>query len=313
MKTRPLGSTGLNVSEIAFGAWQLGNNDAWGGMTDSTAHRLIGEALDAGINLFDTAPNYASTNSERLLGEALSGKRDQVVLVSKFGHRPDGPKEFTVDWFWKSLEASLQRLRTDHLDVLLLHNPDTEMYAGTDPLWAALEEAQQQGKIRHYGASLDFAAEAEACVKNTGSTVLEIFFNILHQDIRTVFPLLREQGVGTIVKVPLDSGWLTGRFNSASRFDGVRVRWSAEQVSRRAELIAQLVWLTADGSELSHKALAFLLAYDEVGCVIPGMRSSEQLQSNIAATNQTISPQEREKLESFWETFTLGGKELLPW
>ena len=87
---------------------------------------------------FDTEPNYAETKSERILGKALKNKRDSVVLVSKFGHTPAGPKVFSVDWFWQSLDASLGRLRTDYLDVLLLYNPPREIYAGTDPVWAAI-------------------------------------------------------------------------------------------------------------------------------------------------------------------------------
>lgn len=313
MHSRKLGSTGLKVSEIAFGAWQLGNNDDWAGMDDKTAHRLVDAAVDSGINLFDTAPNYAATHSERLLGEALQGKRDRVVLVSKFGHRPEGPKDFSVEWFWESLDASLRRLQTDHLDVLLLHNPGAVMYQGTDPLWAALEEAREQGKVRHYGASLDFADEVEACLKNTHSEVLEILFNVLHQDVRRAFSIVREKQAGTIVKVPLDSGWLTGRFDAQSRFEGIRKRWSREQIARRAELLSELDWLTADGASLTHKALGYLLSYEEVSCVIPGIRTQEQLESSIAAAGQPISLEERTRLEDFWNRFTKDGKNLLPW
>ena len=313
MKKRTLGSTGLEVSEIAFGAWQLGNNDAWGGMDDKTARRLVDQALDGGINLFDTAPNYAATTSERLLGEALHGKRDTIILVSKFGHPPKGPKNFAVDHFWQSLEGSLKRLRTDYLDVLLLHNPNIEMYAGTDPLWEALKDAREQGKIRHYGASLDFAKEIESCLNNTECEVLEILFNVLHQDVRHAFPLVRERNVGTVVKVPLDSGWLTGRFNAQTRFDDIRKRWSPEEISRRADLVSRMNWLTADGSELSQKAIGYLLSYEEVSCVIPGIRTGEQLQSNLNAATHCISADDRKKLEAFWDEFTRNGNDLLPW
>jgi len=313
MHRRRLGSTGLEVSEIGFGAWQLGDDGAWGGMDDRTAHRLVKAAIDGGINLFDTAPNYASGNSERLLGEALRGIRDKVVLVSKFGHRPDGSKDFSVKWFRESLDASLGRLGTDYLDVFLLHNPDPEMYDGTDPLWETLEEERGQGKIRHYGASLDFAREAEACLENTGSEVLEILFNIFHQDVRKSFPLIRKRGTGTIAKVPLDSGWLTGRYNEQSRFDGVRGRWSEEEIARRADLVARLDWLTADGSELAHKALGYLLSYEEVSCVIPGIRTIDQLRSNIEAARHLLTPEDRERLEGFWDEITRGGAHPLPW
>jgi aryl-alcohol dehydrogenase-like predicted oxidoreductase len=313
MNRRPLGKTGLEVSEIGFGGWQLCNDDSWGGMDTSTAHRLVHAAVDGGINLFDTAPNYANTRSERVLGDALQGKREQVVLVSKFGHTPEGRTQFTEDWFWESLEGSLGRLRTDYLDVLLLHNPPGEMYAGTDPLWAAMDEACAQGKIRHYGASLDLAAEVEECLSNTNSRVLEILFNIFHQDVRKAFPTVRQEGVGTIVKVPLDSGWLTGRFDASSRFQGIRARWSEEQIALRAELVSRIEWLVEDGAKLAHKAIGYLLSYDEVSCVIPGIRTLEQLESNLAAADCRVSPSDRKKLEEFWDEITVGGTDLLPW
>lgn len=313
MNKRLLGSTGLEVSEIGFGAWQLCNSDSWGGMNEKTALRLIDEAIDGGINLFDTAPNYAATQSERVLGKALKSRRDKVVLVSKFGHTPKGPKEFTVAWFWKSLDASLGRLQTDYLDVLLLHNPPSEMYAGKDPVWAALEDARAQGKIRHYGASLDLAAEVEDCLANTGSEVLEVLFNVFHQDVRRAFAKVRERQAGIITKVPLDSGWLTGRFDANSRFEGIRSRWSAEEIAQRADLVSSIQWLVEDGSELAHKAIGYLLSYDEVGCVIPGIRTLQQLESNLAATQYRLTPDEREKLEVFWDRFTENGSKLLPW
>jgi len=310
---RKLGNTGLEVSEISFGAWQLGNNNDWGGMDDKTAHSLVSEAIDRGINLFDTAPNYAGGRSEFLLGEILRGRRNQVVLVSKYGHRPNGGVSFSAEQFHASLDASLQRLKTDYLDVLLLHNPPEKMYQGQDPLWQALREAQQQGKIRHYGASLDFASDIESCLKNTDSEVLEVFFNILHQDVRKAFTTVREKRTGIIVKIPLDSGWLTGRFNAQSKFEGVRGRWSADETKHRAKLISSLDWLTTDGSTLTQKALGYLLAYKEVSCVIPGIRNLKQLSENLTGAEYVPTDEIRTRLESFWDEFTMDGTKLLPW
>ena len=313
MNRRKLGKTGLEVSEVGFGAWQLCNSDSWGGMDDQTALRLIDEAIEGGINLFDTAPNYADTRSELILGKGLRSKREDVVLVSKFGHTPEGPKLFSVDWFWKSLEASLTRLRTDYLDVLLLHNPPSDFYAGTDPVWTAMEEAQVQGKIRHFGASLDFASEVRDCLSNTNSEVLEVLFNVFHQDVRHAFDAVRQHGAGIIAKVPLDSGWLTGRFDATSRFEGIRARWSEEEIAQRATLVSEIEWLIADKSELAHKAIAYLLSYNEVSCVIPGVRTQQQLTSNLAATECPLSQDERMKLEAFWDRLTEDGSKLLPW
>ncbi|HSG29518.1 MAG TPA: aldo/keto reductase [Candidatus Krumholzibacterium sp.] len=313
MKKRRLGSTGLSVSEISFGAWQLGNDDAWEKTVRDESIGLVHAALDAGINLFDTAPNYGGGESERILGEALEGRREEVVLVSKFGHRADGPKDFSTGTFDERLDSSLERLKTGHLDVLLLHNPPIEVYEGADPIWESLERARKDGRIRHYGASLDFASEARACIENTGSEVLEIFFNIFHQDVRKAFPAVREKDTGIIVKIPLDSGWLTGRYDATSHFDGVRGRWSEADIIRRSELVSGLHWLTEDGSGLACKAIAYLLSYSEVSCVIPGMRTLEHLRGNIEAADCSISGEDRRRLEEYWEEFTAAGRDLLCW
>lgn len=313
MQTRHLGGTGIEVSEIGFGAWQLGNENDWAVMSDEEAHRLVREAVDRGVTLFDTAPHYASTHSERLLGEALPADKSGLVLVSKFGHTESGAKDFRVESFWKSLEGSLRRLRADCLDVLLLHNPPMDVISGRDPVWDALDEAKARGKIRHYGVSLDLAREAEACLNNTGSTVLEVLFNIFHQDIRRAFPLIEEKGTGVIVKVPLDSGWLTGRFDASHTFTNIRSRWTQDQRAQRAQLVANVGWLARAGESLTHQALAYTLSYDAVSCVIPGTRTMEQLADNVAAGGRRLSDDDRARLERFWDDLTGKGANLLPW
>ncbi len=313
MRRRKLGNTGFEVSEIGFGAWQLGNADDLVRMSDDTAHRLVKEAIDLGVTLFDTAPHYAANRSEQLLGKALGASRRDVVLVSKFGHTLTGEKDFRVASFWNELEGSLRRLRTDYLDVLLLHNPPMEMLSGQDPLWDAMEEARTQGRVRAYGVSLDLAHEAETCLRNTQSTVLEVLFNIFHQDVREAFPLAAKAGVGIIAKVPLDSGWLTGRFDASHRFAGVRSRWTRAQVAQRAQLVARIRWLTETGESLTHSALSYVLSYDEVSCAIPGMRTLEQLRHNVAASGSSLRKNDRLRLERFWSAITDDGRRLLPW
>jgi aryl-alcohol dehydrogenase-like predicted oxidoreductase len=310
---RRLGNTGLEVGEIGFGAWQLGDRRDWEAMDEDTAATLVEAALAGGVDLFDTAPNYGDGRSEEILGEVLQGRHDKVVLVSKFGHTPAGPKDFSVSWLRPSVEASLARLRTDRLDVLLLHNPPTALYAGTDPLWEALEGLRAEGLIRHYGASLDTAEEIESCLANTGSEVLEVLFNVLHQDARRAFAAVRARDAGILVKIPLDSGWLSGRYRAGSRFTGVRARWSPEEIARRAELVAQVDGLTDDGTPLARRALAFVLSYPEVGCVLPGMRTPSQLRGNLAAAGASLAPAVRRRLEIFWDDLTRDGRERLPW
>ena len=312
MEYRTLGHTQLRVSEIGFGGWQLCNDAAWGAMTPSTAHALISHALEAGINLFDTAPNYAAGGSESALGDALCGVRDQVVLVSKFGHTREGETDFSLPAFRASLEGSLARLQTDYLDLLLLHNPPAAMQAADHPIWDAMRGARERGRIRYFGASVDTPGDASAFAQ-TGCQVLEVLFNILQQQVRHAFPMLAERGIGIITKVPLDSGWLSGRYSADSRFEGIRSRWTPDEITRRSRLVDQLEWLTEDGSELAHHALAFNLSYPEVGCAIPGMRTHEHLRSNVAAAGRHLSTDTRQRLEHFWDTETGKGIHPLPW
>ncbi|EAR09180.1 aldo/keto reductase [Reinekea blandensis] len=314
MNKRRLGQTGLEVSEVAFGAWQLGNYDQWGGMTDADALNLVAAARDRGCNLFDTAPNYAKTNSERLLGQALKGQRDQVVIVSKFGHRPkDGALDFSAEWFWESLHQSLERLQTDHLDVMLAHSPPLEVLNGNHEIWPAMREAQKQGKIRFYGASTDYSHEVNEVLDTTDAQVLELLFNVLHQDVRRSFDKVREKDVGVITKVPLDSGWLSGKYTASSTFDGVRARWSADDIAARAKAVETVKTIVGDSAPLAQQALAYLLSYNEVTAVIPGIRSMAQLDSNFAAVGTRLSDDVKAQLEAFWNELTDNGQSLLPW
>lgn len=313
MQTRRLGKTNIEVSEVAFGAWQLGNSQ-WGAMSDADALNLIAAARDQGCNLFDTAPNYAQTHSERLLGTALKCQRDQVVIVSKFGHRPiDDSTDFSVPWFWQSLHQSLERLQTDYLDVFLAHSPPMDVLNGQHKIWDAMKQAQSEGKIRFYGASIDYAHEVREVLNTTDAQVLELMFNMLHQHVRSTFAQIREKDIGVITKVPLDSGWLSGKYHKHSQFDGVRARWSQEDISTRASAVANLQSLLPTDQPLAQQALAYLLSYTEVSAVIPGIRSRQQLNTNFSAAGKRLNPETKRQIEAFWNTLTHHGQALLPW
>ncbi len=158
MRTRPLGATGLHVSEVGLGAWQLGNAD-WDGPDARAAVELVHEALRLRCTLFDTAPGYGAGTSEELLGRALETRRDDVVLVSKFGHTTSGGTYFSPQRVRPALEETLGRLRTDRLDVFLLHNPPGEMLDGRHPVYPELDRLRDEGLISAYGASVDWQAD----------------------------------------------------------------------------------------------------------------------------------------------------------
>jgi aryl-alcohol dehydrogenase-like predicted oxidoreductase len=311
MKRRPLGSTGMQVSEIGLGAWQLAN-PAWGLEDQEAAIGIVHAALDEGCNFFDTAPGYGEGRSESILGHALKGRRDQVLLCSKFGHLADGSSDFRTQALRPAIEPSLQRLQTDHLDLLLVHNPPSALLDGRScDLYAELEALRREGKIRAYGVSIDSAAEMRTVLESTGSQVLEILFNVFSQDCASAFALASTKGVGLIAKVPLDSGWLSGKYRQGSRFEGIRERWSEDVIARRAALVEELAGLLPAGLSMPEAALQFILAHSAISTVIPGAKSVEQARRNFAAAARALPPETVTALRRLWETRLRAAP--LPW
>ncbi|WP_040949322.1 aldo/keto reductase [Gorillibacterium massiliense] len=302
MKTRAYGQTGKSVSEIGFGAWQLGNSRDWEAMEDKAAITLVHEALERGINFFDSAPNYAGGKSEDLLGEALRGKREKAVISTKFGHTAEGKTDFSADKIRESLDQSLKRLKTDYVDSLLLHNPPFDHLDGKYGHYEVLEELKKEGKILAYGASVDSSKEMLELIRNTSVGVLEVMFNILYQETAEAFEMAREKGIALIIKVPLDSGWLSGKYNSASTFTGVRARWSPDVIRKRGALVEKIKGITGAELPLSISALRFILAHPEVTTVIPGIRNREQLADNVSASSGEMNEAVKKQLQDLWET-----------
>src|SRR5512147_239873 len=205
MKLRPFGDTGMNVSEIGLGAWQLANHD-WGVHDQKEALLIIQKSLEAGCNFFDTAPGYGRGRSEELLGEGLKSVRKDVIFCTKFGHTAEGVTDFGTPAIRPSVEASLRRLQTDYLDIVLMHNPPREMMDGrVATQYEEFEKLKARGVIREYGISLDWQVEVEMAVETTKSKALEIFFNALYQEPLPAFLMAQDHGLGLIIKVPLDS------------------------------------------------------------------------------------------------------------
>ena len=300
MNQRPLGTTGISVSEVGLGAWQLANAD-WGVHDPDEAKQVIEQALDSGCNFFDTAPGYGAGRSETLLGEVLRPVRDRVTICSKFGHSPEGKTDFSVSALRTSLEASLKRLQTDYLDVYLLHSPPAELLDGNRaPHYEELERLKAEGKVRAYGVSADYSSDLETVLATTASSVLEVLFNVFHQEPQASFRKVQERGVGLIAKVPLDSGWLSGKYQRESSFEGVRRRWSPDVIARRAALVEQLAALVPPGRSLTHAALQYVLAQPEVSTVIAGAKTVDQVRDNAAAAASELPPEVVSELGSFW-------------
>lgn len=303
------------VSEIGLGAWQLGAGTISNGMSEKEAIAMVHAALEAGINFFDTAPNYGLGTSEERLGKAFRGlDRSRIVINTKFGHTVTGGNDYSAGHIRRSLEGSLKRLGFDYVDSLIFHNPPFEILDGTrNPHYEILERLKEEGKIRAYGASLDTYDEMKLFLDTTEGEVIEAFFNILHQDMSKAFEQAMNQGVGIIVKIPLDSGWLSGKYNADSTFKDIRTRWSKADKRTRADLVERVRTILDLKQEesLAQKAIAFCLAHEAVSTVIPGNSSMAQLQGNVASTEHPLSKDLVKKLEDFYQNEVQELK--LPW
>ena len=302
MNKRRYGNSGKYVSEIGFGGWQLGNRQDWEAMEDTAAISLVHEALDRGINFFDTAPNYGLGKSEELLGKAMLGKRHEAIINTKFGHTAEGSTNYSADALRTSVEQSLSRLQTDYLDSILIHNPPFEYLDGKYSHYKVLEDLKSEGKILSYGVSVDSTRDMLEVIQHSSIGVMEVMFNIFYQETAGAFMLAQEKDIALIIKVPLDSGWLSGKYNSKSTFGGVRSRWSPEVIRKRSELVDKIQFITDKDTSMTMAALRFILSYPEVSTVIPGVRNAAQLSENISASTQSMPEETVRKLQELWDT-----------
>jgi len=280
----------------------LGNNSGWQRMSEKEALELVEKSLEYGINFFDTAPNYGHGTGEDRLGKALRGvDRSKIVINTKFGHTDSGSTNYNSDYIRESLEGSLKRLQVDYVDSLIIHNPPIAYLDGNkNDHYEILERLIEEGKIKAYGASLDTYEDMKLFMNTTNAKVIEAFFNILHQDTSRAFSMAIEKEVGIIAKIPLDSGWLSGKYNAESTFNDIRNRWSKRDIQTRAQLVNSVKEIIQAKDNLAQKAISFCLAYDAVSTVIPGNVNIAQLTSNVESINNPISSELVKKLEDFY-------------
>ena len=303
MQYRMLGRTGLRVSEVGFGAWaiggpaKLGNVEiGWGEVDDAMSLRAIEAAYEAGVTFFDTADVYGAGRSEVLIGKALKSKRDRVVIATKVGNRTtaDGQwvKDFSKQWIVEAIDTSLKRLGMDYVDLYQLHSgTDTAQYR--DETFEALEALKAAGKIRFYGISVGPCAHGPWVIRNTPADTIQVVYNMLEREPEAeLLPLAQARGVGIIARVPLASGFLTGKFTPDTRFapnDHRSRNYPPEKLRATLAQVAKLRFLT-DGKArtLAQAALQYCLAHPAVSAVIPGAKTPEQALANAAASDGVL-------------------------
>jgi len=299
MKKRYVSRFNIYVSEIGFGGWQLAN-PLWGSMAYEEGINLVKKAYEKGINFFDTAPGYSNGLSERIIGEALKDVRENVFINTKFGHNALGETDFSEEAIERSINESLERLQTTYIDSVILHNPPREILEGKTRHEEEFQRIKRIGKIRGYGVSIDTLDELELVLNNWDADVIEILFNIMHQSPKYLFDKVNEMGILLSIKVPLDSGWLTGKYNANSKFEGIRTRWSQDVILKRAKIVEKIKNIVKD-EDLVKYAIGFILSFDAVKTVITGVKNVEQLEANINASEFKLSEELKQELEKLYE------------
>jgi aryl-alcohol dehydrogenase-like predicted oxidoreductase len=292
MQYRRLGRTNLRVSVVGVGTWQLGGE--WGkDYTQPEADAIFDAARGRGINLIDTAECYGDHVSERLVGNAIARDRDQWVVATKFGHHYTGfwERKTTYDLtdLRKQFEGSLRALRTDYVDLYQFHSGLDEHFH-TEGLWDLLRRFQQEGKVLHLGISISQNGDRThqiAMATNVGATSAQVLYNRLAREPEEkVFPSCLRQDLGVLVRVPLASGLLSGKYKPGATFAKDDVRSVQDQAKveanlREVERIAKEE--VPPGVPMAQWALAWCLKHEAVACVIPGCRDARQVEANADA------------------------------
>jgi aryl-alcohol dehydrogenase-like predicted oxidoreductase len=295
VRYRKLGRSGLSVSEVGFGAWGIGGNKdgavAYGPTDEAQSLDALAAARDAGINFYDTSDLYGYGESERLIGKAFSGCRDQVVIASKVGMLDaTGRQDFSPARIEKALDASLSRLQTDYVDVYQLHSPPLD--ALSPETLAVLEEAKRRGKIRCVGISLKGPEEGERALALYPFAAVQVNFNLLDQRILDLGLAERcaERGAGIIARTPLCFGFLTTKYSADERFDASdhRSRWNPEQRRVWASAYELFEKYSKKPETAAQFAIRFCLSFEAVSSVIPGMLTREHVVENSAAGNTPV-------------------------
>ena len=316
MNTRVFGKTGFSASEMALGCWQLGGTD-WGDVEDRTAFDILSAAVDTGVNFFDTADVYGNGRSETLIGKFLKERKAKIFVATKLGRTGSlYPDKYTEAGVRAATEDSLKRLGVSTLDLTQLHCiPIEELRRGDVFEW--LGKLQREGKIRHFGASVESMEEALLCLEQPGLVSLQIIFNIFRQKpIHTLFPKAKEKKVAIIVRLPLASGLLSGKLTKQSKFpendhrnynrDGkffnVGETFAGLPYEKAVELADALKPMVPNGLTMAQMAQRWILDYDAVSVVIPGASRPDQAKANSSVSAlPPLDAKLHETLQRFYE------------
>lgn len=313
----------VRVSEVGLGTWQLGGAD-WGNINKEDAFSILQAYVDGGGNFIDTADVYGMGVSETLIGEFLKTQTKELFVATKLGRRHDGvngwPQNFSYDAMRRQVEDSLTHLQQSRLFLEQLHCIPTEAMQQGD-VFKHLARLRQEGLIRYWGASVETSAEALLCMEQEGLASLQIIFNLFRQHVaEEIFTKAAAKGIALIIRVPLASGLLTGKFTTTTSFgekdhrhynaDGAAFNagetFSGVEFSRGVAVAAKMKALLP-GDQMATSAIRWILDHPEVSTVIPGASKLSQVTGNIAASAmQPLSMDTHDELRDIYD------KEVLP-
>ena len=316
MQYRELGRTGWKVSSVSFGTWAIGAE--WGAVDDQQSLAALHSALDRGVNFFDTADVYGDGRSERLLAQLRAERSDPFYVATKAGRRlnPHVAGGYNRENLTAFVERSLSNLKTDALDLLQLHCPPTDVYYMPE-VFEALDGLTKDGKLRHYGVSVEKVEEGLKAIEYPGVETVQIIFNIFRQKPIEFFDIAKSKGVALIVRLPLASGLLSGKFTKATKFAetdhrsynregqafNVGETFAGLPFEKGVELAESLKGFLPEGMTMAQMALRWILDFDAVSVIIPGARNPGQVNANVSATNlPPLSQELHAKLREFYES-----------
>ena len=319
MNYRKLGKTNLNISEISLGTWQVGGK--WGsGFNDTTAEKIINTAIDNGVNFIDTADVYEHGLSEAAVGRVLRSRSEEVYIATKCGRQIDPHVDagYTVKALRNYVEDSLKNTGLDRLDLIQLHCPPTDTFYRPE-IFRLFEDLKQEGKIANLGVSVEKVEEGLKAMQYDNVTAVQIIFNVFRQRPNELFFREAERNdIGVIVRVPLASGLLTGKFDHTTSFDKEDHRnfnrdgeafdkgetFAGVDFANGLEAVNELKKLFPSTENLAPIALQWILSHKTVSTIIPGASKEEHLLSNLSALEKpALSKDTINKMNAIYTTY----------
>jgi aryl-alcohol dehydrogenase-like predicted oxidoreductase len=299
MQYRTLGRTGWDVSAVSFGAWAIGG--AWGNVKDDESIAALHKAIDMGVNFIDTADVYGDGRSEKLIAKVVKQRSETLYVATKAGRRldPHVADGYNRENLTKFIERSLKYLEVEALDLVQLHCPPTEVYYRPE-VFEVMDDLQKQGKIKHYGVSVEKVEEALKAIEYPNVKTVQIIFNMFrHRPADLFFEQAKQKNVGILARVPLASGLLTGKMTLQTTFEQDDHRrfnrygqafdrgetFSGVDYETGLQAVEELKQLLSEGMSMVQLALRWILMFDAVTCAIPGAKRPSQAEQNFSAAD----------------------------